>query len=189
MALETARRRVGLVAGIATGTHIRLAVMKNGLVYLRPQRMVYVRAVGPYEQSIPEAWNKMFAWIAKHAIHSPAGRGYGLAHDAGAKTAEPCYDACVQLTPLFEERAIREHAVMMLPGGPYMRHRYIGRYNGVSELLSDAQRVIELPADLRIDQRRPLVTIYLDDPAAVHSNDLRADICLPVAANSASRAA
>lgn len=160
--------------------------MKSGLVYLRPQRIAYIREAGPYETSIPQAWDKMFRWLSKNSLNSPLGRGYGLAHDDPAKVAaELCrYDACVQLTPLFEERAMRELSVMMLPGGPYLRSRYVGDYAGVCKLIGVARAPADLPDDLQADARRPLVTIYLDDPAHPPSDGLRADICVPVSAAS-----
>lgn len=160
--------------------------MKSGLVYLRPQRVAYIREAGPYATSIPAAWDKMFRWLSKNSLSSPLGRGYGLAYDDADKVAaENCrYDACVQVTPLFEERAMRELSLMMLPGGPYMRSRYVGDYAGVCKMIGAARTAIELPEDLRCDTRRPLVTIYLDDPAHPPAEGLRADICVPVSASS-----
>ncbi|MGQ0456397.1 MAG: AraC family transcriptional regulator [Hyphomicrobium sp.] len=157
--------------------------MSSGLVYLRPMRLAFVRTIGPYEQSIPEAWKTLFAWISKNDLNAPVGRGYGLAHDNPAKVASKHlrYDACVQLTPMFEDRAIRELSVMTLPSGPYLRQRYAGDYQGVCKLVASAHESMEMPSDLRLDVRRPLVTIYLDDPARLADGDLRADVCLPVA--------
>jgi AraC family transcriptional regulator len=163
-----------------------LASMKNGLVYLRPQRIVFIRETGPYDRSIPVAWEKMFRWLSKNQLSSPVGRGYGLACDdpAVVAAAQCRYDACVQLTPLFEERALRELAVKTLPGGPYLRSRFVGDYADVSKLVGSARSSAELPEDLRADVRRPLVTIYLDDPSQPPAGGLRADICVPISAAS-----
>ncbi|MFN0220079.1 MAG: GyrI-like domain-containing protein [Hyphomicrobium sp.] len=161
--------------------------MKSGMVYLRPARMVYVRIMGPYEQSIPEAWEKLFAWVAKNDLNSPVGRGYGLSHDNPSNTSveKLRYDACLQLTPLYEERAQRELSVMTLPSGPYLRHKYTGGYEGIYGMVSGAHDAIEVPPELKHDARRPVVTIYLDDPARAVDGDLRAEICLPVSVASA----
>ena len=55
--------------------------MKSGFVYLRPSRLVYVRASGPYQQTIPQAWERLMGWLEKNGLHSPVGRGYGLMRD------------------------------------------------------------------------------------------------------------
>ena len=99
--------------------------MIGGLVYLRPARMVFVRATGPYETSIPHAWEKMFAWLEKSGIDNPVGRGFGLARDNPATVGpQNCrYDACVEVKPQYEERAGRELGLMTLPGGSYLSNR------------------------------------------------------------------
>ncbi len=165
--------------------------MKHGLVYLRPASMVSVRATGPYEQSIPEAWEKMFSWLAKNRLSAPVGRGYGLAHDHFANVAPTMrrYDACIQVTPLHEARAMRELSVLTLPGGPYLRRRLVGDYQHVCGLIASGSGAVELPNDLRIDQRRPIVTIYLDDPSSTAPSQLRADVCWPISTVSRSQAA
>ncbi len=165
------------------GTEIIVEMhMKHGLVYLRPTSMVSVRATGQYEQSIPEAWEKMFSWLARHRLSTPVGRGYGLAHDhvVNVPAVKRRYDACIQLTPLHEARAMRELSVLTLPGGPYLRRRLIGDYQDVCGLIASGSGAIEVPTDLRIDQRRPIVTIYLDDPSSTAPGQLRADVCWPI---------
>jgi AraC family transcriptional regulator len=158
--------------------------MKSGLVYLRPSRLAYVRVTGAYETSIVKAWDQMLSWLEKHGLHSPIGRGYGLMRDCPKIIApEKCrYDACVDLNPFFEERAIRELGAQTLPGGSYMRIRNIGSYDNLRGKLPGLYTDFEAPAGLRFDERRPLVTIYLDDPRRMSDDDLRADICLPISA-------
>lgn len=156
--------------------------MKSGLVYLRPWRLAYVRQVGPYETTIPAAWDLMLGWLEKKGFTSPMGRGFGLMRDC-AKVVGPqkCrYDACVDLDPLFEERAVRELGVLTLPGGSYLRTRTVGSYDDLRKSLSMLHDTFEAPSGLYLDERRPLVTIYLDDPRQFSANDLRSDVCVPV---------
>jgi AraC family transcriptional regulator len=156
--------------------------MKNGLVYLRPTQLAYVRVVGPYDQSIPEAWDKLLGWIDKNGLNSPIGRGYGLARDNPARVAaDKCrYDACIQVMPAFEEKAMREIGVITLPPGPYTRRRQSGCYSELHNQIPTMHQSIKMPTGLRLDDNRPLVTIFLDDPHLRDVKDLRADICLPV---------
>ena len=158
--------------------------MKSGLVYLRPSRLAYVRVTGAYETSIPEAWSRMLSWIEKNGLSSPVGIGYGLARDnAIIVGADKCrYDACIQVTPLFEERAIRELGVVTLPGGSYTRMRLAGGYEPIRSIMTTIHSEFAPSPLLRIDDKRPIVTIYLDDPRRFDGNDLRADICVPVTA-------
>lgn len=163
--------------------------MKVGLVYLRPARMTYIRVTGPYETSIPEAWDRMLAWVDKNGLSSPVGRGYGLARDNPDRVGADCcrYDACIQVTPLFEERAARELGLITLPAGPYTRLREAGGYDKIRSVVANLHTAFEPPAELRLDDRRPVVTIYLDDPRRFDPVDLRADVCVPVTAARANR--
>ncbi len=163
--------------------------MSSGLVYLRPSRLVYLRLTGPYTSTIPEAWDKLFAWHAKCAPGAPAGRAYGLARDNPLRVgAENCrYDACIEATPLIEERALRELGLIMLPGGPYARVRHVTSYDILRASLIDVHKSYEAPHSLKFDDRRPVVTIYLDDPRRADDAKLRADVCVPVSAARATR--
>jgi AraC family transcriptional regulator len=158
--------------------------MKSGLVYLRPARLAYVRVTGPYATSIPEAWSRLLSWVDKYGLNSPVGHGYGLARDNPLRVGvDKCrYDACVQVTPLFEERALRELGLVTLPAGPYTRLRQAGGGTPIRSVIADLYTDFTAPAVLKRDDRRPVVTIYLDDPRRFDANDLRADVCIPVMA-------
>lgn len=163
--------------------------MSNGLVYLRPTRLVYLRLVGPYDAIIPEAWSKLYAWHEKCSPGAPVGRAYGLARDnpnrAGADTCR--YDACIETTPLIDERALRELGLITLPGGPYARTRHVASFDLLRVSLANLHNGFDAPRDLKVDDRRPIVTIYLDDPRRTDGTKLRADVCVPVSASRASR--
>lgn len=157
--------------------------MSRGMVYLRPFRVVYVRETGPYASSIQSAWERMLHWLDVNGLHSPVGRGFGLARDNPATVGpDRCrYDACVELDPIFEGRAARELALQTLPGGPYLRQRKTGDYARLTGILANLHETFEAPEGLRLDDRRPLVTMYLDDPRRFAPDDLRADLCIPIA--------
>lgn len=165
--------------------------MNSGLVYLRPSRLTYVRVTGPYETAIPQAWAKLFSWLDKHGMNTPPGRCYGLSRDNPQRmdAAQCRYDACIEMNPLFEERAMRDLGLVSLPAGPYARVRHASGYAGLSTALSDLYGTFKAPPDLRLDDRRPMVTIYLADPRKLEPASLRADVCVPVAAARASREA
>ncbi len=152
------------------------------LMYLRPIRLVYVRGTGTYETTIPETWKRLFAWLNANGFAHPAGRGYGLALDnpAGTSARECRYDACVALTPGMELRATDEIGFSTLPGGPYACRRLLGNYARVSGLVATAYADLVPFPGLALDHKRPVVSIYIDNPNRLPVGDLRADICLPV---------
>ena len=163
--------------------------MNSGLVYLRPTRLVYLRATGPYETSIPDAWSRLLAWHERCGLGMPAGRGYGLARDNPERVgAEKCrYDACIETNPLIEERALRELGLITLPGGSYTRMRQVSCYDNLRNVVSRLHTGFVAPQKLKFDDRRPIVTIYLDDPRCTGDAKLRADVCVPVTAQRTSR--
>lgn len=165
--------------------------MKNGLVYLRPSRLTYVRGIGPYETTIPAAWQQMKDWLGKIGFDASMNRGYGLLRDcpSSVSASKLRFDACIDLDPLFEERAIRELGAQTLPGGSYVRVRHVGSYAELSSKLPTFHAGFTAPQGLKLDDRRPLVTIYLDNPLCAHDTALRADVCVPVTAASARQAA
>ncbi len=156
--------------------------MKSGLVYLRPSRLAYVRATGAYETSAPEAWERMSSWVSKHGFGATVTRGYGMMRDNPQMiAAENCrYDACVDLNPLFEERAIRELGAQTLPGGSYVRLRKAGAFQPLRAEVAGFYTVFDAPNGLRFDDHRPIVMIFLDNPHRYTSQDIRADVCVPV---------
>lgn len=167
-----------------------MAVRNSSLVYLRPASLAYVRVTGPYETSIPKAWDLMFDWLDQHGFSTPHGRGFGLARDNPSIVGPAAcrYDACITITPNLESRAMRELGIMTLPGGPFARIRRTGCYDNVRALVSDFYTTYQPPEGLRLDNRRPLVTIYFDDPRRVEPSDQRSEMCIPLTTEPASPA-
>jgi AraC family transcriptional regulator len=159
---------------------------KDGLVYLRPTKLAFVRINGRYQDTIGPAWDRMLDWMDRNGLRSNVTFGYGLLRDDPRKVApEACrYDACVPILPHLEECAHRELGVMTLPPGPYARQRSIGNYIELTDIISGLQSQSLVAPNLRVDERRPLVSIYLDRPSRDSKNELRADLCVPVTAAS-----
>lgn len=156
---------------------------KAGLVYLRPVPVVFFRAHGPYASSVNAAWTELFDWLDAHGLRKSAGRGYGLSHDNPHVVGhERCrYDACIEMTDDMSPAAIDLISTQRLAGGAYARQRHVGPYDSIRQLIVEMRDTWVPSAGLVIDHRRPLVTIYLNDPAAVAPSELKADICVPVA--------
>lgn len=158
--------------------------MNAGIVYLRPARLVFSRATGPYETTIPHAWSKLQDWISRTGVSTPNARCYGLLRDNPALvSAENCrFDACMEIDVHYEERAIRDLGMITLPGGSYVRQREKGSEAALKSRLMSIHAECKIPGGLFIDNNRPIVTLYLNNPLRSKSGDVRADVCIPVTA-------
>ena len=159
-------------------------VMKSNLVYLRPLRVAYVRSVGPYSQSSEDAWSRLFEWLNQNGLSTIPGCGYGLMLDSPSVTpeAECRYDACIEMSTLPENRAEGSLQVRKLPGGAYLRERHIGCYNRMRDSALKARENWAHSSGLSLDDKRPIVQIFLDDPRRSDAKELRSDVCVPVIA-------
>mgnify|MGYP000341899179 CR=1 FL=1 len=157
---------------------------KAGLVYLRPVPVVYFRVQGPYSTSVNMAWTSMLHWLDTFGLRKSAGRGYGLARDNPRVVGhEKCrYDACVELPSELDPSALETVHTQRLPGGAYARQRHVGQYEQIRDVVVQMRDTWAPNAGLTIDARRPIVTIFLCDPATVGPDQLKADVCIPVSA-------
>ena len=87
---------------------------------LPPQRVVYMRYVGPYgAHGIPELWERFVTWMQAHGLDMDTTTRLGVAHDNPAITqAEKCrYDACAVVREDFQpDRSVN---VASISGGRY----------------------------------------------------------------------
>ena len=158
--------------------------MNTNLVYLRPLRIAYVRSVGPYAQSSKEAWSRLFEWLSENGFHTFPGCGYGLVlDDPKVIDASSCrYDACIEISSLPENRAEGSLQVRKLPGGAYVRERFVGCYSQVRERTLAVREQWASTSGLVVDDKRPVVQIFLDDPRRSEADKLCSDVCIPVIA-------
>lgn len=154
------------------------------LVYLRPTRLIYVRETGLYQDVIPKAWARLFAWLNANGLYASLGRGYGLARDNPLEIgAENCrYDACVEVPSDIEDRALRELGITTLPGGAYACRRLTGSYDRMRSIVARVHSEFTPYPGLCFDENRPVVSIYVDNPNRYRDVDLRSDICVPIIA-------
>lgn len=162
------------------------AGLKTGLVYLRPAHLIAFRAKGPYSSSAAAAWKQMFDWLSRRGLRGKVHRGYGMALDDPRRVppAECRYDACIEVPEAMPAGELEMLLPQRLPGGPYVRLRCVGPH---SELGATAKKLREQWSGqhgMHICPRRPMLEIYLDDPAFCDPARLRTDLCLPIALSS-----
>lgn len=155
------------------------------LLYLRPTRLIYVRARGCYADVIPKAWDHLFQLLDDAGLYASLGRGYGLAHDNPLQVdPHNCrYDACVEVRSGIEERSLSAFGTTTLPGGVYACRRLSGSYDQMRCTVENIFSQYRPLPGLCLDQNRPVVSIYVDNPNYYADSDLRSDICVPVIAD------
>jgi AraC family transcriptional regulator len=150
---------------------------------MRPKQVVFVRSLGPYGVSSQAAWKEMLAWIARQKIRQQIHCGYGLTHDhPGTTDAAECrYDACIVLPEGFVSPRDDTLPFQTLPGGAFARMRHAGSYQTVrSSIVLMRDRWLAKQPNLLADRRRPLMTVYFDNPGEQAIDALRCDVCIPV---------
>lgn len=166
--------------------------MSIGFVYLRPLNVAAVRERGPYATSAAAAWKQMFDWLYQSGTIAQVGTGYGLLlDDPRHVAAQNCrYEACIELADEYRHLIPESFSIRRLPGGAYARMRHSGGTKGLSLAISDLRNSWVPSQGLAIDNHRPVIEIYLDNPINVPLDQQRIDICMPVtAAQDAGRSA
>ena len=156
--------------------------MRVALVYLRPRRVGFVRLHGPSKTVGAQAWAEMTIWLKRHNLTEQITCGYGLTLDDLGKVGEQSrYDACVELPDGYENLKADSLAFQHLPGGAFARIRHVGSYRTIDSVVVTVkeQWLPEQPR-LLLDRRRPLLVVYLDEPASRDVSKLRCDVCIPV---------
>jgi AraC family transcriptional regulator len=150
------------------------------LIERAPQRVAYMRHVGPYGEPISRFWMQQVApWMAADGLMGQA--RYGISHDDPSITepAQCRYDACVEVAGDYTPSAAA--LITTLPGGRYA----VMPFKGTSEQVFMAwTRLLRdwLPASqLQLDGR-PCFEFYprgsTCDPA---TGVFDCQICIPVA--------
>lgn len=150
--------------------------------FIPPMKLAFLRANGPYTQSVGEAWRQMFAWLDSRGHIASTGRGYGLAHDDPKITLSSRirYDAGVLIPPTWE--AIDETLVHVktFSGGSYTTQHYVCPYDQIGRIVSQTRRDALPRSGLVLDPSRPILCIHHSDPRFVSPDQHKTDVCLPV---------
>lgn len=156
--------------------------MRINFVYMRPTPILYFGAVGPYEESISRAWNTMLAWLEAHNLRRATPKGFGIIHDHCGSIAPPLrrYDACVELLPGFSPDPSSGIVRKVTPSGAYAQVNLKGCHNQIAENFKRIREQWSEADALVIDETRPYVEIFLNDPAATPREELLTQLCVPV---------
>jgi AraC family transcriptional regulator len=143
-----------------------------------PQRVAYLRHVGPYGPTIGATWERLWSWCRHHKLPH-GGLAFGLVLD-NPHVTEPAkcrYDACVAVDNGF--RAHDSLGVQTIPGGRYG----CLDFHGTSDELMGAWNCLYgewLPdSGLELGEGRLMEIFNVDEPVT-EAGMFRCQLCLPV---------
>ena len=156
--------------------------MRTNFVYMRPTPVLYYGAIGPYEESIGRAWGTLLSWLEAHNLRRTAPRGFGIIHDHCGSIAPPLrrYDACVELLPGFSPDPTSGIVRKVTPSGAYAQVNLKGCHGQIAECFRRLREHWSEADTLVIDETRPYMKIFLNDPAVTPREELLTQLCIPV---------
>ncbi|MBZ5582519.1 MAG: GyrI-like domain-containing protein [Acidobacteriia bacterium] len=145
---------------------------------LQPQRIAFVRHVGPYE-GVHAAWGRLCGWAGPRGLLGPSTRFIGISYDDPQITPPDKlrYDAAIALNrPVQPEGEI---GVTEIAGGEYAVISHRGPYENLSrtyQLVFGAW----LPKSGRDLRDAPCFEVYLNSPQFTRPEDLLTAIHVPL---------
>jgi len=152
--------------------------MKVTIKQLEPQRVAFMRHIGPYQQ-VGETWGKLMMFLGKEGLVGGDTQFIGICHDDPAVTPpdKVRYDACVTVPADFQPQG--EIGVQVVPGGEYAVTTHLGPY----EKLGDSYAGLLgqwLPRSRRMLRSAPCFEVYLNSPENTDPEDLVTDLYAPL---------
>ncbi|MFQ5425171.1 MAG: GyrI-like domain-containing protein [Phycisphaerae bacterium] len=145
---------------------------------MRPQRVAFMRHVGPFEQ-VGATWQQFMAWAASRGLFGAMGGALALVHDDPEITPPDRlrYDVCIPVADEFQPEA--EVGVQEIAGGPYAVTRHHGPYDRLGETYAVLLGQW-LPANNREPKHGPCLEVYLNNPQQTAPEDLLTDVHVPL---------
>jgi len=145
---------------------------------LGPQRVVFLRHTGPYDQ-VGATWGKLAAWAGPRGLFGPATRFIGVSYDDPQITPPEKlrYDAAITVSRPVQPEG--EFGVMEIAGGDYATLMHKGPY----ETLERAYQMLLgawLPQSGRELRDAPCFEVYLNSPQNTRPEELLTVIHAPV---------
>jgi AraC family transcriptional regulator len=145
---------------------------------LLPQRVAFLRHVGPYDQVGP-TFARLLAWAGPRGVFGPQTRILGVCHD-DPKVTPPdklrC-DCCI--TAPEHVQAEGDLGIQTLEGGPYAVLTHKGPYSRLAQAY-DWLYGTWLSTSGREPRHAPSFEVYLNNPQEVAPDDVLSEIYMPL---------
>ena len=162
---------------------------KTRVIFIKPIALAAVHIVGPYKDTVPKAWKKIFDWLDTSQNHAHPEQGYGMTlDDPRAVPADQLrYVASVPVPARWKEQDSEVVSRLNFDGGTFARITNHGPYDQIGQVISRFRDEWVPSNGLVFDRTQPLLTVYKSDTRKVAPADQVADICLPVFADRRSK--
>jgi AraC family transcriptional regulator len=144
-----------------------------------PTRVAFVRHVGPFDE-VGGAWQKLMMWAGRQGLLGPGVRVLGVVQDDPEITPPEKlrYDAALVVGGSVS--ATGEIGIQDVGPGEYAVALHAGQYNTLGRTY--ARMCGEwLPESGRELESAPAIEFYLNSPTMTPPDQLRTEICLPLA--------
>ncbi|MGA2185428.1 MAG: AraC family transcriptional regulator [Bryobacteraceae bacterium] len=157
-----------------SGTPLEVSVRRIG-----PIRVAFARHVGPFDE-VGEAWQRLMMWAGRQGLLGPGVRMVGIVQDDPEITAPEKlrYDAALVVEDGVS--ASGDIGIQEVGPGEYAVALHVGPYNTLGQTY--VRMCGEwLPESGRELESAPAIEFYLNSPMTASPDQLRTEICLPLA--------
>lgn len=158
--------------------------MSEGLVYMRPLRLIGVHVPTSGTLHVLHAWRRLNEWILRKSLSHEVEVGYGL---FGVGEEGCGYCAAIEQPEAVTRAEANELARMNLAGGAYKRGRFMGPVDEIEAQLEAMAATLGSAQNMRVDDDRPVVSIFLDIKTVKADRDVRSNLLIPARSTELSR--
>ncbi|MFC2113746.1 GyrI-like domain-containing protein [Bacteroidota bacterium] len=154
--------------------------LKCKIKHIKPQKVIYVTTIGPYNGGgIGDAWEKVCSFAKQKKLFGFNTQFYGISHDDPKITEEDKlrYDACVTVRK--DANPEGEIGYKVVEGGKYAIFRHKGPYEKFDESYEFIFKQW-LPQSGELLRDLPCLEKYINDPDKTKPKDLKTDIYIPI---------
>ena len=155
--------------------------MKVRIETIDPFELLTTRKTGPYHLSAPAAWTRLFTWLQANTHITPLELvGFGLDDPFETKEDLIRYVAGVKFQGEPGDSLEEDITPLSITGGRYAVHTMKGPYQQMPERFRALKTTWLETTDHQLDETRPFLEIYLNDPYNVKEEDYLTDLHLPI---------
>lgn len=164
------------------GEVVEEVVMDVRIEKIEPQRVAFIRHVGPYDQ-VGNVWEKLCLWAAPKGLLGPGIKMLGISYDDPSITdADKLrYEAAITVDDSIAAEG--EVGIQTIYGGEYAVVTHQGAYTKLSESYNWLYRKW-LKESKREPAHAPCFEWYINDPESTPEDELLTDIYLPLSVQS-----
>ena len=144
--------------------------------------VVSVAAVGPYEETMQEAWEHLRSLLIRHGARDDCKPVFALLRDMPHEVPAEMrrLELCAQINDGTRRKLEAEATIQTFAGGSYLTTTHRGGYTVLPRVFGQMYAACSLDMSIALDSTRPRVLIFNGDPAILPAEDLIAELGMPV---------